>query len=85
MLKIEPGEQVTLTEVIVTGTATVTVALADFEVSCVDVPVIVAVPAEAGVKTPALLTLPMLEGLTDQLTALLKLPVPVTDGVQVAV
>jgi hypothetical protein len=85
VLKIDPGEQDTLTEVIVTGTVTVTLALADFELSCVDVAVIVPVPAEEGVNTPTLLTLPMLDGLTDQLTALLKLPVPVTDGVQVDV
>jgi hypothetical protein len=37
--------------------------------SCVDVAVIVAVPAPAGVKTPPLLTVPMLVGLTDHVTA----------------
>jgi hypothetical protein len=37
----------------------------------VEVAVIVAVPAVAGVKTPALLTLPKLDGLTDQATELL--------------
>ena len=47
--------------------------------------VTVAVPAAAGVKTPGLLTLPILDGLTDQLTELLKLPVPDTVGVQVDV
>ena len=53
--------------------------------SCTDVAVMVAVPADAGVKIPALFTLPTLEGLADQLTELLKLPVPVTVGVQVDV
>ena len=43
---------------------------------------IVAFPVAAGVKTPALLTAPMLEGLTDQVTEVLKLPVPFTVGVQ---
>jgi hypothetical protein len=40
----------------------------DFVVSCVDVAVMVAVPVPAGVRTPALLTLPMLVGLTDHVT-----------------
>jgi hypothetical protein len=44
--------------------------------------VIVAVPAVDDVNTPVLLTLPMLDGLADQVTELLKLPVPVTVGVQ---
>jgi len=38
-------------------------------VSWVDVAVIVAVPAVVGVKTPVLLIVPMLVGLTDQVTA----------------
>ena len=59
-----------------------TVAEPDLVVSCVEVAVIVAVPAPLGVKTPALLTLPMLDGLTDQVTAWLGLPVPVTVAVQ---
>jgi hypothetical protein len=67
------------------GFVTVTVALPDLVVSCVEVAVIVAVPAPAGVKTPALLTAPMLVGLTDHATDELKLPVPVTVGVQVDV
>jgi hypothetical protein len=53
--------------------------------SCVEVAVMVAVPAEVGVKMPELLTLPILDGLTDQLTELVKLPVPVTVGVHVVV
>jgi hypothetical protein len=65
------------------GTSTATVAGPDFVESCVDVALIVAVPVVAGVKTPALLTVPMLVGLTDHVTDALKLPVPVTVGVQV--
>jgi hypothetical protein len=40
----------------------------DFVESWVEVAVIVADPAAAGVKTPALLTDPKFEGLTDQVT-----------------
>lgn len=47
--------------------------------------VTVAVPAEAGVNTPVLLTVPAVVGLTDQVTAVLKLPVPVTLALQVDV
>jgi hypothetical protein len=43
--------------------------------------VIVAVPAPLGVNTPELFMLPMLDGLTDQVTAWLGLPVPVTVAV----
>jgi hypothetical protein len=50
---------------------TVTCAEPDLVVSCVEVAVIVAVPAEVGVKTPELLTDPIVEGLTDQVTVLL--------------
>jgi hypothetical protein len=75
---MEVGEQTTVTAVIVDGTVTVTVVEPDLVESCVEVAVIIAVPASAGVKTPELLTLPMVDGLADQLTALLKLPVPVT-------
>jgi hypothetical protein len=64
---------------------TITVAEPDLVESCVDVALMVAVPVDVGVKTPALLTLPMLEGLTDQVTALLKLPVPITVGAQAEV
>jgi hypothetical protein len=46
---------------------------------------IVAVPVAAGVKTPILLTDPILDGLTDHVTALLKAPVPTTAEVQVEV
>jgi hypothetical protein len=79
---MDVGKQLTETDVMVGGTVTVTVVLPDFVVSCADVALIVAVPASAGSNTPALLTAPMLVGLTDQVTALLKLPVPVTTGAQ---
>jgi len=65
---MEVGAQATETEVIVAGAVTVTVALPDLVESCVDVAVMVAVPVPAGVKTPALLTVPMLGGLTDHVT-----------------
>ena len=68
VLRIEAGEQVTETEVIVDGVVTVTVALPDLVESCVDVAVMVAVPVPAGVRTPALLTVPKLAGLTDHVT-----------------
>ena len=64
---------------------TATVAVPDWVVSWADVAITVAVPVAAGAKMPALLTAPILDGLTDQVTALLKLPVPVTVGVQVEV
>lgn len=44
-----------------------------------------AVPAAAGVNTPVLLTEPAVVGLTDQVTAALKLPAPVTLALQVDV
>jgi len=65
---MDAGEQPTEIEVIVEGVVTVTVALPDLVESCVDVAVIVAVPVPAGVKTPALLIVPMLAGLTDHVT-----------------
>jgi hypothetical protein len=53
------------------GAVIVTVAEPDLLESSTDEAEIVAVPAPVGVKIPALLTAPMLVGLTDQLTALL--------------
>jgi hypothetical protein len=50
---IEAGEQATETEVIVPGTPTATDAEPDLVESCVDVAVIVHVPAAEGVNTPA--------------------------------
>ena len=69
MVSMDAGTQTTVTEVIVTGTVAFTVADPDLVESCVDVAVMVAVPAPAGVKTPAGLTAPMLVGLTDHVTA----------------
>jgi hypothetical protein len=68
VLRIEAGEQVTETEVIVDGVVTVTAALPDLVESCVDVAVMVAVPVLEAVNTPALLTVPMLVGLADHVT-----------------
>ena len=65
---MDVGEQETATDVIEGGTLADTWAVPDLVVSSVDVAVMVAVPAVAGVKTPAELTLPMPDGLTDQLT-----------------
>jgi hypothetical protein len=56
-----------------------------FVMSCVEVAVIVAVPVSDDVNTPELVTVPMLEGLADHVTDVLKLPVPVTVDVQVDV
>jgi uncharacterized membrane protein len=68
VVRMDAGEQPTETEVIVDGAATVTVAMPDLVESCFDVAVMVAVPVPAGVRTPALLTVPMLVGLTDHVT-----------------
>jgi len=68
VVRMDVGEQTTETVVIVGGTVTVTVADPDMVESCVDIAVTVAVPAPVGVKTPALLTEPMLVGLTDHVT-----------------
>ncbi|HEV2487589.1 MAG TPA: hypothetical protein VGT08_18860 [Terracidiphilus sp.] len=83
--RMEVGEQDTDTDVIVDPAVTVTVAEPNLVVSCVDVAVIVAVPVATGVKTPALLTVPIFVGLTDHVTAELKLPVPVTLAVHAEV
>jgi hypothetical protein len=64
---------------------TVIAADPDFVVSCVEVAVIVAVPVEDGVNTPALLTLPIAVGVTDHATVELKEPVPFTLALQVDV
>jgi hypothetical protein len=82
VIRIDAGVHTTETEVIVGGAVTVTVALPDFVLSCVDVAVTVAVPALAGVKTPEVLTVPMLVGPTVPETNELKLPVPVTMDAQ---
>ena len=82
---MDEGEQVTVTEVIEEGAVTDTVAEPDLVESSVEVAVTVAVPGPAGVKTPVLPTDPIPDGLTVQLTAELKLPIPVTIGVHVDV
>lgn len=68
VFRMDAGEQPAETEVIVDGEVTVTVASPDLVESCVDVAVMVAVPVPAGVRTPALLTVPMLGGLADHVT-----------------
>jgi len=68
VVRMDAGEQPTETEVIVDGAATVTVASPDLVESCVDVAVMVAVPVLEAVNTPALLTVPVLVGLTDHVT-----------------
>ncbi|HMD99763.1 MAG TPA: hypothetical protein VKM93_20845 [Terriglobia bacterium] len=85
VVRMDAGAQATEMEVMVAGTVTVTTVDPDLVESCVDVAVIVAAPPAAGVKTPALLTVPTLVGLTDHVTEELKLPVPTTVGVQVDV
>jgi hypothetical protein len=57
---MDAGKQATVTEVTAGGTVTETVAEPDLVESWAEVAVIFAVPAAAGVKTPALLTAPML-------------------------
>ncbi|MFZ0306034.1 MAG: hypothetical protein WAL75_25335 [Terracidiphilus sp.] len=51
------------------GTATVMLVEPNFVESCAEVAVMVAAPALLGVKTPETLTVPMLVGLTDHVTA----------------
>jgi hypothetical protein len=58
VMRIEPGEQETDTDVMVTGTVTPTVAAPDLVLSWADVAVIVAVPEAVGVKTPVVETEP---------------------------
>jgi hypothetical protein len=80
---MDAGEHTTETEVIVGDDAvTVSVSVPDAFVSCVEVAVIVAVPAFAGVKTPDGVIAPPL---TLQVNAGLNAPVPCTVAVQVDV
>jgi hypothetical protein len=67
------GEQATETEVIVLGTVTVTAAEPDFVLSCVEVAVIFAVPAAAGVNAPEDVMAPSVAA---QVTVGLYAPVP---------
>ena len=57
----------------VMGTATVTIAEPDFVLSCVEVAVIVPVPAAAGMNVPVDVMAP---SVADQVTAELYPPVP---------
>ena len=82
MVRMELGEQVTETDVIEGDTVTVTGADPDLVESCVEVAVMVAVPAAVGVKTPDELMVPPA---ADQVTAELNAPVPCTVAVQVDV
>lgn len=75
------GEQVTVTDVRVPEGLTVTVNVPSFEVSCVEVAVIVTGVLEGttgAVNKPAVVIVPALAA---QVTAVLKLPVPVTVAV----
>lgn len=60
MVRMEAGEQATATEVIVEGTATVTVTVAEPDLvgSSVDVAVMVAAPVAEGVNTPVVVVVP---------------------------
>ena len=73
--------QFTPTLVITEAAFTATLALPAFVLSSTEVATIEAVPGPLGVNTPELLTVPAIDGLTDQVTAELKLPVPVTPAV----
>jgi hypothetical protein len=64
------------------GRETLTVVEPNLVASCVDLAVMVAVPAAVGVKAPEEVIEPPV---ADQLTALLNAPVPVTMAVQVEV
>ncbi len=71
VVRIDPGVQSIVTPVIVGAVVTTTAAVPAFVPSCVDVAVIVAVPAvELGVKTPAAVMLPAVLGFTDHVTVL---------------
>ena len=79
---IEVGEAATVIKVTIGGgTVTVIVADPDWVGSCMDLAVMVAVPAAAGVKTPVPLIPPTVDGPIDQITAELGPPVPTTCAV----
>ena len=82
VVRIELGEQLTETDVIEGDALTVTVADPDLLESCVEVAVMVAGPAAAGVKTPDELIVP---SVADHVTLELLLPDPKTVAVQVDV
>jgi hypothetical protein len=71
VVRIELGTHNTVTPVIAGADVTTTAAEPVFVASCVDVAVIVPVPAvELGVKTPAAVIVPAVDGLTDHVTVL---------------
>jgi hypothetical protein len=71
VVRIDPGVQSTVTPVMAGAAVTTTLAVPAFVTSCVDVAVIVAVPAvELGVKTPVAVIVPAVLGLTDHVTVL---------------
>jgi hypothetical protein len=78
---MELGATLTVTLVIAATGFTVTCALPDFVVSSVEVAVMVAVPAIAGVNSPMPEMLPIVDGLTDHVTPLEYAPVPATVAV----
>jgi hypothetical protein len=82
VVRMELGEQITATEVIEGDALAVTVADPDLVASCVEVAVMVAVPAPAGVKTPDELIVPPV---APQVTAELNAPAPCTVAEQVDV
>ena len=82
MVRMDAGEQSTETEVMVGVAVTVTGADPDLVESCVEVAVMVAVPAAFGVKTPDELMVPPVAA---QVTAELNAPLPCTVAVQVDV
>ena len=73
VVRIELGEQITETDVIEGDALAVTEADPDLVASCVEVAVMVAGPAAAGVKTPAELIVPPV---APQVTAELNAPAP---------
>jgi hypothetical protein len=82
VVRMDAGEQSTETEVMAGVVVTVTGADPDLVESCVEVAVMVAVPAAFGVKTPDELMVPPVAA---QVTAELNAPVPCTVAVQVDV
>jgi hypothetical protein len=83
-----PADSIEGTIKAVVGTGswfTVTVEVPNRVASWIEAAFIIALPAATGVNTPLALIAPMFDGVTDHVTALLKLPVPATVGVQVDV
>jgi hypothetical protein len=71
VVRIDPGAHSTVTPVMAGAAVTTTLAVPAFVPSCVDVAVMLAVPAvEPGVKTPVAEIVPAVDGLTDHVTVL---------------